>query len=298
MIGERLVLGTARIAGGASRAEAVALVRSAFDSGICRVDTAPSYGMGTAEAVVGEALFGHPQVEVTTKLGSRRPDMPWLRTFARRIKRLVRPEGAVKPGLPPELASAPGGNDFSPAAMAQSLEISRERLGRIDLLLLHDVTPAQADANLLAELERLAAGTACGYASQAQWNAALDQCFATSMTGQCAPLPDWLLGRSQPPRNRPLRLHSIAKTGLALAAQDRHFATGLDAAAGLIDCSDRLTARIAALYALAAVRAPQVDLLYTSSHRTRLNLLTKVLQWIDNQHAAGTIAACFDTQAG
>lgn len=297
MIIPRLVLGTARIAGGASAREAVDLVKSAFDSGICAVDTAPSYGIGTAEDVVGSALVGYPGVEVATKVGSHRPDHAMLRSFARKIKRLI--TGASEPAgsLPSERIAQPTGNDFSASFMAQSLEISLEKLGRIDLLMLHDITPEEVTAQVLADLARLGGQWVTGYASLACWNSALDQCFTAGRVAQCAPDPQWLLGTGEIPAERPLRLHSLVKTGLALAEQNTSFANGLERAAGMIE-GDPLTARIAALYALAAVRIPTARLLFTSSHRARLNGLIKALQKIDDSHSAPRLAALFTAQAG
>lgn len=297
MIVPRLVLGTARIAGGASERAAVALVKSAFDSGICAVDTAPSYGLGTAELVVGRALAGHPQVEVATKLGASRPNYPFLGTFARQIKRWVSSPSEPEPSLPPIRIEAPVGNDFSARSMAQSLEVSLERLGRIDALLLHDISAGEATPALLANLAQLAQSRSRGYASYASWDDELDQCFTPTMIAQCAPDPGWLLGTASVPQGRPLRLHSLAKTGLALAASAPVFASDLDRAVGMIE-ADPLTARIAAIYALVAVRVPQAKLLFASSHQARLNVLTKVLQGVDKQHTATEIAACFVTQAG
>lgn len=297
MIVPRLVLGTARIAGGASQSAAVALVRSAFDAGIGAVDTAPSYGLGTAEQVVGQALAGHPQVAVTTKLGSHRPSHPMLRTWARRIKRLVSAPGEPEASLPPVRIEAPVGNDFSARAMAQSLEVSLDRLGRIDALLLHDITAQEVTPAVLGDLAGLAQGRSSGYASYARWDAELDQCFPPESLAQCAPDPGWLLGTVPIPQGRPLRLHSIAKAGLALAAQDPLFAKGLHQAAAMIE-ADPMTARIAAIYALASVRMPQARLLFTSSHRARLSALIKALQRVDQQHSAATIAACFTAQPG
>ncbi|MEY4952617.1 MAG: hypothetical protein RL299_1041 [Pseudomonadota bacterium] len=297
MIVPRLVLGTARIAGGASESAAVALVMSAFDSGICAVDTAPSYGLGTAEQVVGKALAGHHQVAVTTKLGSRRPSHPVLRTLARRIKRLLSAPGEPEASLPPARIAAPVGNDFSAPSMAQSLEVSLDRLGRIDALLLHDIAAQEVTAAVLGDLAGLAQGRSSGYASYARWDAELDQRFAQESLVQCAPDPDWLLGIVPVPQGRSLRFHSIAKTGLALAAQDPAFAAGLQNAARTIE-ADPMTAQIAAIYALASVRMPQARLLFTSSHQPRLSALIRALQRVDQQHAAATIAACFTDQAG
>lgn len=292
MIIPRLMLGTARIAGGASESAAVALVRTAFDAGVGAVDTAPSYGLGTAEQVVGKALTGHPQVEVTTKLGSHRPSHPMLRTWARRIKRLVSAPGEPEASLPPARIEVPVGNDFSVRAMARSHDLSLERLGRIDALLLHDIAAQEVTPAVLGDLAGLAQGRSSGYASYACWDSQLDQCFPPDSLAQCAPGPGWLTGTASAPQNRSLRLHSIAKTGLALAAQDPLFAKGLHQAAGLIE-ADPLTARIAAIYALASVRVPQARLLFTSSHQARLSALIKALQGVDEQHLAEDIAAQF-----
>jgi hypothetical protein len=297
MIVPRLVLGTARIAGGVSEGQALAMVKSAFDSGICAVDTAPSYGLGTAEEVVGKALAGHPRVEVATKLGSHRPGLALLRTLARGIKRLASSPGEPKPYLPPARIEAPTGNDFSARFMAQSFEISQEKLGRIDALLLHDISAGEVTSAVLDDLERLGRGRTTGYAGYARWDLQLDQCFKPQMTAQCAPDPGWLLGTVSSPRDRPLQLHSIAKTGLALASENPMFASSLERTASMIE-TDPLTARIAAIYALASVRIPEARLLLTSSHQARLERLTKALQKVDEQHTASAIAAQFVTQAG
>jgi len=280
-----------------SESAAVELVKSAFDSGICAVDTAPSYGLGTAEGVVGKALVDHPQIAVTTKLGSHRRSLPFLRTIARKIKRLVTSRGAPEASLPPVRIEAPVGNDFSARFMAQSLEISQERLGRIDALLLHDIAVGEATPAVLGDLARLAQARDSGYASFARWDMQLDQCFASGQIAQCAPDPGWLLGAVPVPQDKPLRLHSIAKTGLALAATNRMFGNNLEQASGMIE-ADPVTARIAAIYALVSIRIPEARLLFTSSHQARLNALTTALQRVDQQHTAAEIAAQFVTQAG
>lgn len=297
MIIPRLVLGTARIAGGASQTAAVALVESAFDSGVCAVDTAPSYGLGTAEEVVGKALAGHPQVAVATKLGSRRPSHPLLKTLARKIKRLTSTPDEPEATFPADRIDRPVGNDFSAQFMAQSLEISLENLGRIDALLLHDIAAGEVTSAVLGDLAGLVQGRASGYASFARWDMYLDQCFRPGMIAQCAPDPGWLLGTVPIPEGRPLRLHSVAKTGLGLAAINPMFAKSLEQATGMIE-ADPVTSRIAAIYALTSVRIPNAKLLFTSSHQARLNRLIKALQGVDDWHTASTIAALFTAQPG
>jgi len=57
--------------GGTERSEAVKAIRTGFDYGMTSVDTAPAYGQGTSEEIVGEAIKGIPrdQVQILTKFG-------------------------------------------------------------------------------------------------------------------------------------------------------------------------------------------------------------------------------------
>ncbi len=58
---------------GSDRREAVKAIRSAFDHGVTSIDTAPIYGQGTSEEIVGEAIRGIPrdEVQILTKFGMR-----------------------------------------------------------------------------------------------------------------------------------------------------------------------------------------------------------------------------------
>ena len=57
--------------GGTERSEAVKAIRTGFDYGMTSIDTAPAYGQGTSEEIVGEAIKGIPrdQVQILTKFG-------------------------------------------------------------------------------------------------------------------------------------------------------------------------------------------------------------------------------------
>jgi aryl-alcohol dehydrogenase-like predicted oxidoreductase len=59
--------------GGAERKEAVAAIRASIDHGVTAIDTAPIYGQGLSEEIVGEALQGIPRdkVQLLTKYGMR-----------------------------------------------------------------------------------------------------------------------------------------------------------------------------------------------------------------------------------
>lgn len=59
--------------GGTERTEAVEAIRAAYDLGVTSIDTAPVYGQGTSEEIVGEAIQGIPRdkVQILTKYGMR-----------------------------------------------------------------------------------------------------------------------------------------------------------------------------------------------------------------------------------
>jgi len=57
--------------GGADRSEAVKAIQAGFNYGVTSIDTAPVYGQGTSEEIVGEAIKGIPRdkVQIMTKYG-------------------------------------------------------------------------------------------------------------------------------------------------------------------------------------------------------------------------------------
>ena len=59
--------------GGTARKDAVEAIRASHDLGVNTIDTAPIYGQGTSEEIVGEAIKGIPrdQVYILTKYGMR-----------------------------------------------------------------------------------------------------------------------------------------------------------------------------------------------------------------------------------
>ena len=96
-------------------ADAVAAVRAALDAGVDWIDTAPFYGWGLAEELVGRAIAGRrDEVRILTKCGTVR-----------------RPDGRAA-------------EDASPAAVRAGLRESLRRLGtdHVDVLQVHDPDPA------------------------------------------------------------------------------------------------------------------------------------------------------------
>lgn len=59
--------------GKTERNDAVEAIRAAYDLGVTSIDTAPVYGQGTSEEIVGEAIKGMPRdkVQILTKFGMR-----------------------------------------------------------------------------------------------------------------------------------------------------------------------------------------------------------------------------------
>lgn len=59
--------------GGIERQGAIDAIRASYDLGVTSIDTAPVYGQGTSEEIVGEAIKGLPRdkVQILTKYGMR-----------------------------------------------------------------------------------------------------------------------------------------------------------------------------------------------------------------------------------
>ncbi len=68
-IPERLVFGTARLHRVIDFRKRAGLIESAYGFGVRRFDTAPSYGMGLAECLIGEVLGAQSDILVNTKVG-------------------------------------------------------------------------------------------------------------------------------------------------------------------------------------------------------------------------------------
>ena len=162
----RLGFGTSGLHGGLlSRAQSLRLLETAFDAGIRHYDTAPMYGLGYSEAIVGEFLAAHRHdVTVTTKFGLRPPPARHFWEFARAVaKPLVRLAPGIKRHLVKAIPrtdaprAAAGDGPYSVGSMLSSLEQSLRKLrtDRIDILLLHEGQACDLTDELQLALERL-----------------------------------------------------------------------------------------------------------------------------------------------
>lgn len=110
----------------------VATVRAAIDAGVAWIDTAPFYGWGLAERVVGTALAGSKRkVRLLTKCGTQRS---------------INPDGSERVD-----------EDASPTAIRRGVHDSLERLGVdfIDVVQIHDPDPSTPIEDSWAELMAL-----------------------------------------------------------------------------------------------------------------------------------------------
>lgn len=107
--------------------QAVATVRAALDAGVSHLDTAPLYGLGRSELLLGHAVRERPRASylLSTKVGR------YLRPYRPGEAR----EGG-RPGLPFRAVT-----DYGREGTLRSLEQSLLRLGieRVDIALVHDL---------------------------------------------------------------------------------------------------------------------------------------------------------------
>ena len=108
--------------------QAVATVRRAFELGIRYFDTAPHYGNGRAELLLGHAMRDVPRDD-------------WI--LSTKVGRWLEPAGA--PGRPPQARPGEGAPfnshfDYSRDGTLRALEQSLNRIGtsRVDLVYIHD----------------------------------------------------------------------------------------------------------------------------------------------------------------
>src|ERR1700730_16310161 len=62
--------------GGSERKDALEAIKASYDHGVTSIDTAPIYGQGRSEEIVGEALrtLARDKVQILTKFGMRWDD--------------------------------------------------------------------------------------------------------------------------------------------------------------------------------------------------------------------------------
>ncbi len=104
----RVIFGAMANPGAGDEGARVALIRAGLEHGITSIDTAPLYGFGGSERTVGQAIAGHGEVQVLTKVGLR-----WDGDHGDVL--FQTPEGTVR-------------KDSRPESIAEEIDQSLERL--------------------------------------------------------------------------------------------------------------------------------------------------------------------------
>jgi methylglyoxal reductase len=124
--------------GGTDEAESVAAIRAAIDAGITLIDTAPAYGMGRSEEIVGKAIAGRRnEVVLATKCG-----LVWHTDKGRHFF---------------DQAGKPVHRYLGPDSIAHEVDQSLKRLrtDSIDLYITHWQDPTTPIAETMGALEEL-----------------------------------------------------------------------------------------------------------------------------------------------
>lgn len=165
--------GTGSLYAGADLSHSLTLVRAAIDAGITWIDTAPLYGHGAAERIVGEAIRGNrDELVLVSKAGILPTKMSIAYKFLGKAAALAGKVPGGRALIPPPAPLRPAFNVFAPEHVIASVENSLMRLGtnRIDYLLLHEIDAATAsDEALLNALDKLVAqGKVLAYGTATQ----------------------------------------------------------------------------------------------------------------------------------
>ena len=199
-----LGLGTAGFSKRLGSRAACAIVDAALAEGITHIDTAPMYGLGAAEELLGRCLRGRrDRFTIATKVGISPP-----RAAAARL-------------LPGRLLRGPLGSrfDWDLKVLERSFERSLRHLetDHVDMLLLHEVPAGLVDESLIEFADRRVrdgkartTGIATGVAD------------TVVIAGTWAPFPAMaqvpLTRGVTPPPNVKLILHSVVRPALERAA--------------------------------------------------------------------------------
>ena len=129
--------------GGSDDERAIDAIHAGIDAGITAIDTAPMYGCGHSERVVGRAVDGRPEAAVLTKVGLRWDVDEGAFFFDTRHPETGQPLRVMR--------------NLRPERVIEEVERSCERLGRdvVDLVQCHwpdPSTPVEETMSALADL--------------------------------------------------------------------------------------------------------------------------------------------------
>ncbi len=156
-------LGCGRLVGRVSLRRSAKIVEAALELGIRHFDVAPSYGMGTAEEVLGAVLESVSDVTITTKVGIPRPAYARGRALARHLAKPLLDHQRTLKSLARGVSRATASDvqrqpfAYSSEAIRMSLEesLAKLRRERVDVLLLHEPLPSDLNPETQRYLEFL-----------------------------------------------------------------------------------------------------------------------------------------------
>jgi aryl-alcohol dehydrogenase-like predicted oxidoreductase len=164
----QLGFGCARLFGGVEKRQASGLLEHAYELGIRHFDTAPSYGHGQSENVLGDVFAGVSDITIMTKVGVPRPGgARSLASIVRRLtlRRMLSHTPALKKRFLARaqtnapLAAAQPTRVLECDVVLQALDESLKRLrrDRIDFYCVHEPDQYVIDGGLLAVFDNLKA---------------------------------------------------------------------------------------------------------------------------------------------
>lgn len=174
----RIGMGCGDLYGGSQASQSAKLVQAALDAGIRYFDLARLYGDGSAEAVVGDVLKPvRDKVVLATKAGILPWSMQLGARFAHKAAKTARIFAPARRFIPAPPPAKERYGVFGLKDLERSIEASLKalRTDYLDILLLHECTPADISYETRALLERFlkagkvrAYGTATHYAETVQ----------------------------------------------------------------------------------------------------------------------------------
>lgn len=160
----RVGFGCARIYGGSELRRSARLIEAALAAGIRHFDTAPLYGGGQSEEVLGRVLGGMADVTLATKVGIAQANIEAARSPARlAYRRFIKPLLTHTPGMKSKLLRLLAGkrdDGHGPAVPRRKLKCShirhelegslkRLKRDRVDLYLIHEPDQFELDDEAL-----------------------------------------------------------------------------------------------------------------------------------------------------
>jgi aryl-alcohol dehydrogenase-like predicted oxidoreductase len=163
----QLGFGCGRLFGGLEKRHASRMLECAYELGIRHFDTAPAYGHGQSENMLGAVFAGVADVTITTKVGLPRPvGTPSLASIARRfaLRRILSYAPALKKrllagsqaGAPPD-AQPPRVLERDVVLRALEESLKRLRRDRVHFYCVHEPDQYVIDGDLLSLFDNLKA---------------------------------------------------------------------------------------------------------------------------------------------